>query len=199
MRVSKKQAAQRLGISIKTLDKRMRSGQIKFEKDPDTVNDGWKGHARVWIFLPDAVPVPCSPRRGDHADVRPAPQYDDEPVCSEHARDRSFAEAYLAGELPDSSGNYHGTVQRKSLLGPTDDMDRQAPAADLQSHMDSRLLGNSGPSERHSFDKGMSDEQYNEAMAGWRRQRGVPSMSEQREQQERSHALIAEAFNHARR
>jgi len=55
------------------------------------------------------------------------------------------------------------------------------------------LIGG-GPSGRHSFDKGMSDEAYQQAMRDWRRRGGGRSMSEQREAVERSKAMIRAAF-----
>lgn len=210
MRLSKREAAQQLGISIKTLDKKCKAGLIQFEKEADTINDGWRGHARVWVFLPDPVPVPSPGKLLGHADVRPAPQYDDlrgipperEPASDHDARDRNFAERYLSGEATDSLGNRNDAT-RKSLLGPTDAERIPEPRSNPTSHMDPALLGTPGnerienPIDSNNYME-LLHPGHKERMAELYRSCGVRPLSEQQEKQRADKIAIHAAFRWAR-
>ncbi len=202
-----KEAQTKLGVSRTTIKTMMRDGRLTFTKTPVTAGNRFLPSvtitggpaldaltARVTALADAACPV---------SDVRPAPEYDDHPThtapqpTDREQKDRTFAERYLAGEVPDSLGNFYCGDSSRSMLGPTDLS--SGPAVDIQSHMDPALLATSGSAERHGFDKGMSDEQHREALAGWRRQHGAPSMSEQRAAMDRARANINASFSFARR
>lgn len=207
MRLSKKDAAQRLGISIKSLEKKLKAGLIPFEKMPDTIGNGFKGNARVWVFLPDPVPVPPSCPEHERADVRVNAQYDDYPTAASLAdpakHDRTFAERYLAGEACDSLGNRHDGVARKSLLGPTDTEKLPEPKSDCCAHMDPALIGTPGhqrtenPVDSDDFRELLSPG-HKERMAELYRSCGVRPLSQQQEKERVDKLRINAAFRWSR-
>jgi hypothetical protein len=201
MKLSKKQAAQRLGCSIKTIENRMKAGLLQFEKMPDTVGNGFKGNARVWVILPDD-PVPPSPQRAERTEVRPAPQYEDEPVSDSDTRDRDFADRYLAGEATDSLGNRNDST-RKSLLGPTDTERMPEPKSDCTSHMNPALLGTPGhqrvenPVDSDDFMERLHPGHI-ERKAELYRLAGVRPLSQQQQKERNDKLRIAAAFRWSR-
>jgi hypothetical protein len=137
--MTKKEACALLGISPKTLERRMTSGRYTFSR----AGDGQFAelsftHADIGLPEPTPVPVPVKIKAAHDVQIRP--EYNDEPT------ERTFAERYLANEVPDSAGNYSdGTNPRwptkgvQSLLGPIEPMPRVRP--DTTAHMDPALIG----------------------------------------------------------
>jgi hypothetical protein len=211
MKLSKKDAAKLLAISVRTLENRMRAGTVQFIKEADTIQNGFHGNARVWILLPDPVrqePIPDVPQAQPSANLaNGATLTQEKPPSNIETKadaDRRFAQAYLRGEACDSAGNRaDGSNDRYPTRGPTSVLGPivrdDGPPLDSQSHMNPALLGGSGPTERHPFDRGLSDDALKAMRADWYRRGGGPSMGEQREAVERSQAAMREAFNHARR
>ena len=197
MRVSKREAAQRLGCSIKTIEARCKQGKLEFVKDEDTIQNGWRGHARVWIILPDEpvrVPIPTVAQPQAIADRAPQVTV---------AQEKSFAEQYLAGEIPDSSGNFHGTLQRRSLLGPTDKEKPPEPRSDCTAHMDKNLIGNPGhertenPIDSDAFQE-LIHPGHMERKAEMYRLCGIRPLSEQQQKERCDKLQIQAAFRWAR-
>jgi hypothetical protein len=101
--------------------------------------------------------------------------------------------AWQAGEVTDTMGNsVHGNERwpnkgSVSLIGPQEP--RPKERFDCAAHMDKALVG------------GLSDERYAEELDKWRKGRysHTTSLAEQFEAQERSQALMREAFNFAKR
>jgi hypothetical protein len=137
--MTKKEACALLGISPRTLDRRMAKGVYKFTRTGEG-QFAELSFTHADIGLTEPTPVPVTAEIKPVHDVQIRPEYNDEPT------ERSFAERYLANEVPDSSGNYHdGSNPRwpnkglQSLLGPIEPMPRVRP--DTTAHMNPALVG----------------------------------------------------------
>lgn len=137
--MTKKEACGLLGISLRTLDRRMASGRYTFTR----IGEGQFAELSFTfsdLGLPEPLPVAVPVESKPVHDVQIRPEYNDEPI------ERSFAERYRANEVPDSAGNYFdGSNPRwpskgvQSLLGPIEPMPRVRP--DTTAHMDPALIG----------------------------------------------------------
>jgi hypothetical protein len=138
-RYSKKEACSILSIAPRTLNKRMKSGEINFTREPCTSK--FKGSGRVW-FTAKQLGIVTAPAH----DVRVQPQYEDDAKDSTTTTTRTFAERFLTNEVPDSLGNFSdGSNPRwpnkgvQTLLGPQEPMERMR--ADTTGHMVSPVGG----------------------------------------------------------
>jgi len=175
-------------------------------------------HADLGLPEPEpkpAAPVPQpTPAPTPLIETAPTPAHEPKfaptplgPVELQRQADERFAQDFKAGLATDSLGNKIGGTNDSrpalgavSLVGNIDQTQR--PAIDTQAHMDPALIGASDAcnAPRWSFDKGLDDDALAQMRSDWRRRHGnAPSMSEQREAIDRSRAIIAESFNHARR
>ena len=154
---------------------------------------------------PEPVPVvetaPAVPEPTPEPKSAPRPLSD---IELQREADERFAQDYKRGTATDSLGNKIGcvndtrpTLGAVSLIGNIDATQR--PAIDSQSHMTSPI-GDADAINmpRHSFDKGLSDDDLAAMRSDWRRRGGGPSMSEQRQAVEHSKAAIRKAFDYAR-
>lgn len=207
--MTKREACALLGISPKTLQRRMSKGVYTFTR----TGEGHYAelsftHADLGLTEPAPVPEPTPVLETAPAAPEPTPEPAPTfaptplgPIELKEQADRRFADDYKRGLVGDSAGNkIDGTNEKwptkgaQSLLGPVEST--QAPAIDLQAHMDPALLGK--PSgERWSFDKGLDDATLTAMRSDWRRRGGGQSMSQQRETIERSKAAINAAFPRA--
>jgi len=196
MRLTKRQAAERLGCSVKTIENRIKQGKLHFEKMPDTVGNGWKGNARVWINLPDPQPVSIP------TIAQPQPIADRAPQVTV-AQEKSFAEKYLSGEACDSLGNRHDSVARKSLLGPVSETTEQASKSNPTSHMHPALVGTPG---HERVENPIDSDEYQERIHPGHLERkaelyrlcGVRPLSEQQQKEFNDKRQIHAAFRWAR-
>lgn len=188
--MKKKEAQRLLGYkNIRSIELLMKAGKLTFDKLPQVGK--WFGTARVEITgSPDPAiqaklfpPPPAPPK--------PKPVHEDSTQELPMTPEQKFAADYLAGLIPDSCGNYYDGPLATSLIGPH--VREDGPPVDHQCHMDPALLGTTIRTG-HSFDQGLTQDKLDEMRAGWRRAGGGPSMSQQREQIERSRALINAAF-----
>ncbi|MGD1076782.1 MAG: hypothetical protein ABR881_00545 [Candidatus Sulfotelmatobacter sp.] len=215
--MTKKQVCELLCISPKTLQRRIAKGQYKFT----STGEGQFAelsftHADLGLIEPVPVPEP-TPEPVPALETAPAapaaptpePKFAPTPLGPielQREADERFAQDYKRGLATDSLGNTIGgtndsrpTLGAVSLIGPSVDAS-QRPAIDTQAHMTSPI-GDSDAinAPRHSFDKGLSDDDLAAMRSDWKRRGGGLSMSEQRQAIERSKANINEAFNYARR
>jgi Bacterial regulatory protein, Fis family len=149
MSLTKKEVCKLLGISPSTLTRRMAAGRYKFTRT------GEGQYAEVSfthadIGLPEPV-VPVPEDRKIFAEQEPVvTRVLSVMEISKEQKDADFAERYLAGEVPDSAGNYVTGVNPQwptkgiqSLLGPMDAQPKVKP--DTQAHMDPALQGVTEP------------------------------------------------------
>jgi hypothetical protein len=129
--------------------------------------------------------------------------------------DLAFAEAYRRGDVTDSMGNtVNGSNEKYPVsglvtvlgpkpvalppLGPRTGTRHMDPALLSDTPTDRPLrnpqLGDGSTQQGSPLGAGYTQEQYDADMQDWRRRRGLPSMSQQREAIERSEALIHAAF-----
>jgi excisionase family DNA binding protein len=172
MVLTKKEACKLLGISPRTLERRMASGRYTFTR----TGEGQFAElslTHTGIGLPEPEPVavvePVPAESTPTYDVPIRPEYNDEPADT-----RTFAERYLANEVPDSAGNYfNGTNARwptkgiQSLLGPQEPKPKEKFSCDA--HMgayqtDRRpMIGTDGEpvydagSDNHPLNKGRTN------------------------------------------
>jgi hypothetical protein len=171
---------------------------------------------------PEPEPLPIQGQEPQLPEIKPAPTPRE---WSDHERriadDLAFADAFKRGEATDSLGNtINGINERwptqgsQSLIGKVEHEVPSTPRTGTE-HMNPALLSDYvdpskpalvNPQVGTGFTRkgsplaaGYSQEQYDRDMADWRRRTGAPSMSEQRERQERSVRLINEAFNTVKR
>lgn len=153
--LTKKEAIELLGISPKTLQRRMASGQYKFTRN------GEGQYAEVTFTYADlglpepAEPAPIAPvvESVTAPEPEPAPTSEPEPVPQRPLsnvdlrmiEDQIFADHYKQGLVTDSSGNtINGTNEKYpnvgpvTLLGPREP--QQKPKASGTVHMDPRLV-----------------------------------------------------------
>jgi hypothetical protein len=222
--MTKREACELLAISPKTLQRRIakgiytctRAGTDQYAELSFTYSDlGLAEPVPVPVPTPEPViesaPAPTEPTPTPEPAFAPTPLG---PLELKAQEDERFAQDYLSGKVGDSAGNrVDGTNPQwpnkgqQSLIGSADMYDNlDHTPTETQPHMQPGLLatndstGQPVAEARHSFDKGMSDEAYEQAMRDWRRRHGrAPSMAQQREAIERSKAAINEAFNFARR
>lgn len=163
-------------------------------------------------------PEPCVGELSPRSEPEPCVPSTERPLSDfelRQAEDLAFAEAYRTGNATDSLGNtVNGSNERfpvsgqATLLGPAvRELPPRTPRTGT-AHMNPALLSDSpsdtaarnpqeGPgSTRYgsALAAGYTQDHYNADMEDWRRRRGAPSMSQQREAQERSEALIHAAF-----
>ena len=139
--MTKNEACALLGISPRTLDRRMASEQYTFTRTGEGQFSRLSfTHADIGLPEPATVVGPVPVESKPARDVQIRPEYNDEPTA------RSFAERYRANEVPDSAGNYfdgsNGRWPNKgvqSLLGPIEPMPKVRP--DTTAHMDPALIG----------------------------------------------------------
>lgn len=219
--MTRKQAADLLGISLSTLQRRTKAGQYTATKT-GTRQFAAVAYSHAGLGLPE-------PQR----DIVIDPRYEDEPpkpqpvvvvpptpepsaIDRKLEQDAEFAARYLAGEATDSSGNrvdgrndMFPSKGIQSLLGP---VPRQEPAKPPSgaSHMDPALVGGAGtlrnPQLGEGFTRhgaplaaGLTQEAYDEMLHKWQRAGGKRSMSEQEEANRRSGVAIHRAFPEADR
>jgi hypothetical protein len=148
--MTKSEVCSLLGISEKTLQRRMLKGVYKFTRHGDGQ------YAPVSFTMTDiGLPEPPAP-----VVAAPAPVVTDAPVLEpivtkptrlseielQRQKDEVFADLFKRGEAADSTGNkVDGSNKRwpnkpVSLLGPTNDLDFSGPK-ETQSHMQPELLG----------------------------------------------------------
>ncbi len=178
--MTKKEVCSLLGISPKTLGRRMASGRYKFTKAEGQYGKVSFTFADLGLPEPTPAPVPAV------AVVAPTR------VPNIREPDAFRPQQNDLAEFCDSFGHTLSGNTEHRLFAT-----QNGPPVDLQIHMQPALLGTSGSSERHSFDCGLSDDDLSKMKSEWRRRGGGLSMSEQREKQERSRAAINAAFPRA--
>lgn len=164
---SKKQAAQMLGVSLRTLDRHISAGKIaverteagRFEQSVTIslealgryLNISDEAQLRERLGLPAGDKL-SPPQTEDKLSGHPEPSQTGAerpelpPLAQRTVDDLDFAERYLRGEVPDSAGNYvDGRNARWSetvtLLGPAVP---PLPPPDTQAHMNPALLSDTG-------------------------------------------------------
>lgn len=147
--LSKKQACALLGISQRTLERRIERGEIKVAaKDADGGRWGQVWFTRESLGLPEQESVTNFVTHHEQASVansathpeRSAPSAD-QPLTEAEQRiadDLQFAHEYLTGQVSDSFGSTI-TETKHTALGPCPPVERHRP--DSTAHMDQRLLG----------------------------------------------------------
>jgi Bacterial regulatory protein, Fis family len=144
--LTKQDAARLLGISVRTLQRRMSDGTVKFTK-LGTGPFATVTFTHTDLGLPE--PEPATEPTPTPEPPEPAPAPEPQPMSAADQRlydDLLFAERYRRGEVPDSLGNFvdgrnkhFQSAGATSLLGPQPPRVRVRP--DTCSHMDARLLG----------------------------------------------------------
>jgi hypothetical protein len=180
--MTKKEVCALLGISPKTLGRRMASGRYKFTKAEGQYGKVSFTFADLGLPEPTPAPVPVV------AVEAPTP----ERVPNIREPDAFRPRQNDPTEFRDSFGHTLSGNAEHRLFAT-----QNGPPVDLQIHMQPALLGTSGSRERHSFDRGLSDDDLSKMKSDWRGRRGGLSMSEQREKQERSRTAINAAFPRA--
>jgi hypothetical protein len=146
---SKAQAARLLGISTRTLTRRVAAGTIRCKR----VGEGQFAELafsadelrRLGATIPEPVTVTVEAAPEPQPTPEPAPQPQPSAFEQHLADDLAFAEAYLRGEASDSAGNKHdGSNSRflsgqQSLLGPQPARIRTRPST--TGHMNAALVG----------------------------------------------------------
>jgi excisionase family DNA binding protein len=206
--LSRKQAADLLGISIRTLDRWVKKGRIQA---PKKIGEGQYAesvftHSDLGLSEPEpkpkATPIPTIPE--------PEPEPEPSDVEIREQADRMFADAYLSGEATDSCGNrIDGTNKRflygsKSLIGISPQDRPQRQRRDTTGHMDPALIG---PADALNAPRNPIDtDEYQELIypghmerkAAMYRDAGVrqPSAQEQRQALDRAaiHAAFRQGF-----
>jgi len=154
---SRKEAAHLLGISVRTLGRWLTAGKITAEK----IGEGQFAELRISLDelervglyiapepepcagnLPANQPGPCAAECAAQPEPIPEPL---SPADERRLADQEFARKFLAGEIPDSMGNFVDGHNPKfesgpcSLLGPLEP--RKLEKLDTCSHMDPALVG----------------------------------------------------------
>jgi len=185
MKLTKKQAAERMGISMRTLDRKLKNGELQY------VREGEGKFARTLITFPDAVEP--TPKQEPKAIATPEPK---------KVTDYPYERPEFDPEWRDSFGHKLQNNEVHRAFAPAPD----SPPADLQSHMNPALLGTSNPDAPNGASSdgytrsgsplasGLSQDTYNQMMADWRRAHGGLSENEQRIKIENSRRLISAAF-----
>ena len=199
----KKEAQLLLGYkTIRSIELLMNAGKLTFTKEPMIGN--WKGSARVEITGSTDPKIQAKlfpPKPDPRILVKPVvpkeyatPEVDVKNMTPEE----KFAAQYLAGEIPDSCGNYHDGPLRTSLLGPHNPMPRPVP--DATAHMDPALIGSPG---RDRVENPVDSDDYQELLhPGFKDRKsamyascGVKQQpSEQQNKQRNDIAMIKAAF-----
>ncbi len=222
--MTRKEAADLLGISISTLQRRTKAGQYQSVRN-GTGQFAAVTYTHTGIGLPEPQPEIVIDANYEDANPEPKPQPvvvvppkpEPSSVDRKLEQDAEFAAKYLAGEATDSSGNrvdgrndMFPSKGTQSLLGP---VPRQEPAKPPSgaSHMDPALTGSgadrlSNPQLGSGFTRhgiklaaGLSQEAYDAMMHQWQGAGGKRSMSEQEEANRRSLTAIHRAFPEADR
>lgn len=152
MTLTKKEAAALLGISLRTLDRRMAKGVYTFTRTGEG-QYAELSFTHAGIGLPEPAPV-VVPVPAVTVEDEPEPQFAPSPLGPIELKaeaDQRFADDFKRGEATDSIGNRIDGTNRKwpnkgaqSLIGSADMYD---PAdlglgpVDYQAHMDQALLG----------------------------------------------------------
>ena len=138
MQFSRKEAAQRIGCSLRTLDRHISAGKITvqhseakcFEQSTVITLEALgqylgisdEKQLRARLGLPAEAPTvsstecPADEPKQESA-VPTVVHVPDRPLSHEE-QDAEFARRYLAGEIPDSFGNYLGAASGVTALGP---------------------------------------------------------------------------------
>jgi hypothetical protein len=209
MTLDKKQAADALYISLRTLERRMKAGVYKFTRT------GEGQYAEVSFTYADlglTEPSPAQPyndafKEFDEPTPEPAKpalkMREPSPLETKQAEELAFAERYKMGEVTDSYGN---KIDRTNARCPETGVQcavspsaAQSVAPESQAHMDPNLIGSTGASANDNpLNSGMSAEALEAERLEWRRKRGGrPSVSEQLARQWRDVDAIERSFPHA--
>lgn len=150
MTLTKKEACKLLGISPRTLDRRMAKGQYKFTRS-GVGQFAELSFTHADIGLPEPAPVV---ELVPAVTVEPEPQFAPSPLSESELRaeaDQRFADDFKRGKATDSLGNkIDGTNEKwplkgaQSLVGIRDDYDPSdlgLGPVNHQAHMDQRLIG----------------------------------------------------------
>ncbi len=177
MTLNKKQAADALYISLRTLERRMKAGVYKFTRGEGK----WAEVSFTYadLGLPEPTPTPQYNNFGKEYDVpvpqpaKPAPKMRElSPIEKNQAADLAFAERYKMGDVTDSYGNdVNGSNKLCPTAGPqcgvkARDVDQSQPR-ETQSHMDPALLGDRDTfGRKHDTDFKMGTRSYYEQSQG---------------------------------
>jgi Bacterial regulatory protein, Fis family len=193
--LSKKDACELLGISPKTLQRRMAKGQYKFTR----VGEGQ--YAAVTFTYGDlGLSEPVEPVPAPvvvEVQVEPSPVIPQRPPTAQELRDAEdavFADAFKTGRVTDSCGNYIDAT-RQTLLGHRDPEPKQKPSSTI--HMNPALVGD--PNVPHNF---IDSDEYEEIRHPGHKERktamyadaGIRQPSEQEKKGYVDRAAIQAAF-----
>lgn len=140
MLLSRADAAKHLGISIATLERRVKRGELTPVYGEPTSNFGRRS---VWFEFPE-LDAPAQVTLEEHtpASPEPAPVLPLPNVEQRFESDLHFAHKYLQGEVCDSFGNsISASSAHRTALGPEPPIEHR-PVPTTTSHMDQRLLPN---------------------------------------------------------
>ena len=128
LRVSKRDAAQRLGVAPITIDRRIERGELATEREP------WGTKERVWVLLDEETPVDSAEATDEPTELTPAAA----PVDSEMVQVRVLQERVNAQEqliemyktqLTDAEWRYHQLAEQLATAQRTaETLSRALPA-----------------------------------------------------------------------
>lgn len=150
MRVSKKQMAEHLGVSVSTIDRKVKRGELT----PVFGEKTSFGKPTVSFEIAEPAepsstrPEPSDPNLGSHPESEPSANLAERPQSNIDAKledDFHFAHRYLQGQATDSQGNrIDGSNVRYSepvtLLGPEPQIEYTPPSSTTE-HMNPALVG----------------------------------------------------------
>jgi hypothetical protein len=211
IQLTKKQVMDLLGISPKTLGRRMASGRYKFTRTGEGKYDAclftYEG-----IGLPEPTPVPQPVPIAAVPEPQPEPVQAPEvtvatplgPIELKQQEGERFAQDYKRGLVTDSAGNkFDGTNELyptkgpQTLLGPQEPKPRKIP--DGTAHMNPALIGTAGkdrvenPVDSDDF-RELLNPGFKERKAAMYADSGVRQPAEQDTKQRNDQAMILEAF-----
>jgi hypothetical protein len=158
--MNKSEACELLGISTKTLGRRMASGRYTFTRTGEGQYAAISfTHSDLGLPEPSVGESPTEPPAGDSPARDPLSDHDNrpepcgssllpqpEPACPGHTRpatqeelDLEFAAKYKAGLVEDSYGNRIGDPKPLTALGPMEPKPKKK--RDNTAHMDPALIG----------------------------------------------------------
>ena len=214
MTLDKKQAADALYISLRTLERRMKAGVYKFTR---TGEGQWAEVSFTYADLGLSEPTPA-PKYNDFGKEfdQPTPvsepakptlkMREPSPLETKQAKDLAFAERYRMGEATDSYGNdVNGSNKLCPTAGPQCGVKardvEQGPPADSQAHMNPINIARSGEyacANDNPLNRGLSDTEMSAAMENWRKTTGGAPSDGQVAMEMRSKAIMHSAFARAR-
>jgi hypothetical protein len=211
IQLTKKQVMDLLGISPKTLGRRMASGRYKYTRTGEGKYDAclftYEG-----IGLPEPMPVPLPEPIAAVPEPQPEPVHVPEvsvatplgPIKLKQQEDERFAQDYKRGLVSDSAGNkFDGTNELhpirgiESLLGPQEPRPRKI--SDGTAHMNPALVGSPGkdrvenPVDSDDF-RELLNPGFKERKAAMYADSSIKQPSEQETKQRNDQAMILEAF-----